>query len=298
MKTMTPTIHEPLDINGIPLSFDARGAAESYVEMYSETHPPVRQTIKETLLPLFIQVGVSDTLRADSLGFWRVGEDRFWLPRFTFQRTQIVKPRISVGIFAGIHGDEPASILGLIDFVRALDANPEYGRHFQLWLYPLCNPSGYVDGTRHSRSGLDLNREFWKGSTEPEVKLLEEEIARRKFEGIISLHCDDTSDGMYGFVRGATLTKHLLTPALAAAEAALPRNTNEFIDGFYAVEGIIHSGYGGILSAPPGSHPEPFEIVLETPHHAPLDLQRRAFMLALEAILAEYRELISYAADL
>ena len=298
MKTMIPVIHEPLDINGIPLSFSADGNAAGYVEMYSESHPPVRQTIKEILLPLFIQVGVSDTLRADSLGFWRMGDDRFWLPRFAFQRTQTMKPRISVGIFAGIHGDEPASILGLIDFVRALDANPEFGRGFQLWIYPLCNPSGYVDGARHSRSGLDLNREFWKGSTEPEVKLLEEEIQRRKFDGIISLHSDDTSDGMYGFVRGATLTKHLLTPALAAAEAALPRNTNEFIDGFYAVEGIIHSGYGGVLSAPPDAHPEPFEIVLETPQHAPLDLQRRAFTLALEAILAEYRELISYAANI
>jgi protein MpaA len=295
---MESIIYEPLDFNGIPLSFCALDELENCVEMYSDEHLPVRQTIKEILLPLFIQVGASDTLRADSLGFWREGEDRFWLPRFVFQRTQIVKPRINVGIFAGIHGDEPASMLGLIDFVRALDASPEFGRDFQLWIYPMCNPSGYVDGTRHSRSGLDLNREFWNGSPEPEVKLLEEEIRRRKFDGIISLHSDDTSDGMYGFVRGATLTKHLLGPALAAAEAALPRNTNEFIDGFYAVEGIIHSGYGGILSAPPDTHPEPFEIVLETPHAAPLDLQRQAFVLALEATLAEYREVISYAADI
>lgn len=263
-------------------------------------NPPAltRQTIKEILLPLFIQVGTSDTLRADSLGFWRMGEDRFWLPRFAFQRTQIAKSRINVGIFAGIHGDETESILGLIDFVRELDANPECARDFQLWLYPLCNPSGYLDGTRHSRAGLDLNRQFWKGSSEPEIRLLEAEIIRRRFDGIISLHSDDTSDGMYGFVRGATLTKHLLEPALAAAEATLPRNKSELIDGFFAIEGIIHSGYGGILSAPPETHPEPFEIVLETPHHAPADLQRQAFVLALKALLAEYRRLISYAADI
>lgn len=263
-----------------------------------QPQPPARQTIKEILLPLFIQVGVSDTLRADSLGFWRCGEERFWLPRFVFQRTQIVKPRITVGIFAGIHGDEPASILGLIDLVTALDAGPEFGRDFQLWIYPMCNPSGYVDGTRHSRSGKDLNREFWKNSREPEVMLLEEEIRRRRFDGIISLHADDTSDGVYGFARGATLTKHLLEPALAAAEAALPRNKSALIDGFHAVEGIIHSGYGGILSAPPDAHPEPFEIVLETPQLASEALQRQAFVLALEAILAEYRRMISYAAGI
>jgi succinylglutamate desuccinylase len=45
-----------------------------------------------------------------------------------------------VGIFAGIHGDEPAGILGLMDFIRELDENPEIGQHFELYLYPLCNP--------------------------------------------------------------------------------------------------------------------------------------------------------------
>ena len=263
-----------------------------------EFSPNGTTTIKELLLPLFIQVGTSTTLRADSLGFWREGEDRYWLPRFAFQRTQIVKPRITLGLFAGIHGDEIASILGAIDFVRELDDDPNLAREFQLWIYPLCNPSGYINGTRESRGGLDLNRQFWKGSTEPEINLLEEEIRRRKFDGIISLHSDDTSEGVYAFARGATLTKHLLAPALAAAEAALPRNQNDHIDGFYAVEGIIHSGYGGILSAPPEAHPEPFEIVLETPQHAALELQRKAFVLALRAILSEYRRLISYAANI
>jgi len=258
----------------------------------------VSRSIKEILLPLFIQVGVSDTLRADSLGFWRVGEDRFWLPRFVFQRTHIVKSRIKVGIFAGIHGDEPAGILGLVDLVRELDADPVTGKEFQLWIYPLCNPSGFMDNTRHSRSGLDLNRQFWRDSQEPEIQLLEAELRRQAFNGIICLHSDDTSDGMYGFVRGHTLTKHLMEPALAAAEAALPRNKRALIDGFHAVEGIIHSGYGGILSSPPGAWPEPFEMVIETPQQAPLDLQRQAFVLALKSILSEYREFISFAADI
>ena len=257
-----------------------------------------RLPIKGLLLPLFLQVGVSDFLRADSLGFWRLGAERYWLPRFVFQRTQLVKPRIKVAIFAGLHGDEPASILGLIDFVRRLDESPMLGRDYQLYLYPLCNPTGYVDGTRHSRSGKDLNREFWRSSTEPEVGLIEQEILRQRFDGIISLHSDDTSHGVYGFVRGATLTRHLLQPALAAAEAALPVNKEAHIDGFHAVDGIIHTAYDGILSAPPEMKPAPFEIILETPQLAPLELQRKAFVLALESILSEYRRMISFAANI
>ena len=70
----------------------------------------------------------------------------------------------------------PAGILGLIQLIRALDAHPPVGREYQLWLYPVCNPSGYADGTRQSRSGRDLNCEFWKNSAEPEVQLLEKKL--------------------------------------------------------------------------------------------------------------------------
>jgi hypothetical protein len=143
-----------------------------------------------------------------------------------------------------------------------------------------------------------LNREFWRGSLEPEVGLIESELLRHKFHGIISLHSDDTSDGLYGFVRGATLTKHLLKPALAAAEAALPVNQAATIDGFHAVEGIIHTSYDGILTAPPGASPAPFEIILESPQHAPMELQRESFVLALIEILRHYRRMMSYAVDI
>lgn len=58
------------------------------------------------------------------------------------------------------------------DLVLALDGLPMMARQYLIHVYPLCNPTGYEDGTRHSRAGKDLNREFWKGSTEPEVQLL------------------------------------------------------------------------------------------------------------------------------
>jgi protein MpaA len=130
------------------------------------------------------------------------------------------------------------------------------------------------------------------------VQLFEEEIRRQNFDGLISLHSDDTSDGLYGFVRGATLTEHLLKPALEAAEAALPINTGAMIDGFHAVNGIIRTCYDGVLSAPPGTRPAPFEVILESPHHAPVALQRQALVLGVREVIRQYRRLISFAADL
>src|SRR5205807_5420214 len=121
---------------------------------------------------------------------------------------------------------------------------------------------------RCSRRGRDLNREFWRGSKEAEVGLLEHELSTLRFNGIIQLHADDTSDGIYGFVRGATLTENLLRPALAEAGKILPRNRNPLIDGFAARDGIIYEHYEGVLAAPSKIEPLPFEIILETPHHA------------------------------
>ena len=116
--------------------------------------------------------------------------------------------------------------------------------------------------------------------------------------GSSSLHSDDTSDGLYGFVSGATLTELLIEPALKAASQILPRNASALIDGFSASDGIIREGYQGILRAPPQKGPHPFEIILETPSKAPQLLQERAFVAALQTILSEYRKVISYAADL
>ncbi len=208
------------------------------------------------------------------------------------------EPHIRVAIFAGIHGDEPAGVHAIADLLRFVEANPFLFRAYRLHIYPLCNPTAFEDGTRHTRSGKDLNREFWRGSLEPEVNLIERELLVNQFDGIISLHSDHDSDGLYGFVRGNVLAEHLLKPALAAAEAALPVNQAAVIDGFHAVEGIIQTCYDGILSAPSTQSPSPFEIVLESPTEAPLELQRKAFVLALTETLREYRRLISFAQNI
>jgi len=78
----------------------------------------------------------------------------------------------------------------------------------------------------------------------------------------------------------------------------LPLNHDATIDGFSASKGLIKEGYKGILSAPPEQSPKPLEIIFETPGRAPMDQQITASVLAVKSILAEYRQLISYAADL
>ena len=183
-------------------------------------------------------------------------------------------------------------------FLLDLVGEPQLAENFQVQIYPICNPTGFEDNTRHSRRGHDLNRQFWKSSPEAEVQILEHELRTQHFSGIIQLHADDTSEGIYGFVRGHTLTENLLRPALCEAGKVLPRNINATIDGFAARDGIIYDHYEGVLAAPSRIEPAPFEIIFETPHQAPIELQVEALVVALRTILSEYRRLISFAANI
>ncbi len=220
------------------------------------------------------------------------------LPRYIFSGPRGGGDPIRIGLFAGIHGDEPAGTHALVRVINHLHARAVLAEGYDLYFYPICNPSGFISGKRLSASGKDLNREFWKNSREAEVQILETEILSSRFHGLISLHSDDTSSGMYGFVRGAVLTRALLEPALAAAETMLPRNLESTIDGFPAENGIISQCYDGILTSPPELDPAPFEIILESPQHAPVDLQIAAFATAIETIFIEYQKLLAFAANL
>jgi murein peptide amidase A len=222
-----------------------------------------------------------------------------------FQLTKITCPLVpgsgdpmKVGVFGGIHGDEPSGPTACAALAAWAATKPRGLAGFELHLFPACNPSGLAACTRHAESGLDLNREFWVGSLQPEVCWLETELRKERYDVIIALHEDDTSPGMYGFVSGDLLSESLLEPALAAAEQLLPRNLDAIIDGFPAEGGIIREGYTGILSAPPEQRPRPLEIVFETPGHAPLELRTTAAVIAVQTILAEYRTLLALGANL
>ena len=262
----------------------------------TKTHS-ISQNGARSLELLLDPVVGAEAVHLECVGAFQSGAKEYHVPRLTFRDPNAADP-IRLAIFAAIHGDEPAGALAVVQFLLELSQKRELAADYRIDAYPVCNPTGFEDNTRHSRAGKDLNREFWKNSSEPEVQILEKELRARHFHGIIQLHADDTSDGLYGFVRGHTLTEALLRPALREAGKILPRNVNATIDGFAARDGIIYTGYQGILAAPAEVNPVPFEIIFETPHAAPTQTQADAIIVALKTIMAEYRSLISFAQNI
>ncbi|MET0263102.1 MAG: M14 family metallocarboxypeptidase [Rariglobus sp.] len=220
------------------------------------------------------------------------------IARFRFQGPRAEHDPLRIGVFAALHGDEPAGAEALVRWIKELVDEAWRVTGYDLTIYPICNPTGFEDGTRHNRQGLDLNREFWRKSAQPEVGILERELTAGKFDGIITLHSDDTSEGLYGYAHGRLLNEALLKPALRASERILPRNRLAVIDGFEAVEGLIHRCFEGVLSAPRQQRPQPFDLIFETPALAPLDLQIDATIIAIETVLDEYRVFLAHSINL
>jgi len=285
---MTDSIQNQVFSNGA-----RRQSTES--EIFRETREPA---VARLVAPLN-EMAVNSPNLLVNRGARFESEGKVWeLPHYLFIGPRGGDAPLRLGIFGAIHGDEPEGARAIVQFVKVLEAKPELATGYCLSFYPVCNPTGFEDGTKHSRSGKDLNREFWKNSTEPEVRFLETELRWRAFDGIISLRTDETSDGLYGIAAGATLTRHLIEPALRAAEEFLPRDSRPLIDGFEARDGIVRAQSSDALSAPPKTRPRPFEIVLETPKSPPSFFKECALVMALQSILTEYRKFIAYGANL
>ena len=240
-------------------------------------------------------------LKTDALtelgGFSAEGR-RHGLSRFRFLGPNAGHEPVRLGLFAGVHGDEPAGCTALVEFATAIAADPKRATGYELFIYPIVNPTGYERGTRENHTGFDLNREFWRGSNQEEVRLIESELRTHAFDGIITLHADDTCEGLYGYSHGRVRDELLLRPALVAAERVLPRDQRAVIDGFAAREGMIGECFQGVLSPPPDQEPQPFNLIFETPARAPFDHQVLANVAALDAIVAHYRGFIAYAQGL
>jgi hypothetical protein len=247
-----------------------------------------RRSVERLLAPLEAVAESSPRFVSKSLGSFENEGRAYSLPRFVYLGAKGGGDVIRVGVLATIQGDEPEGALALLRFVELLENNPEISKGYALFFYPICNPTGFEDNTSHSRNGKNLDREFWKESSEPEVRYLQSEIWMHAFDGIITLRSDKVSDGLCGHAEGAILSEHLLEPALREAEEFVPRGHGR----------VIRDNNSDLVKSPTGLRRPPFEIILQTPRSAPLHRQVEAFSAALQTIMVEYRYLIAIAQNI
>ena len=93
-------------------------------------------------------------------------------------------PRIILS--AGIHGEEPAGVYTLLEFMNR--GIVKYLDDFSFFILPCLNPHGFTRGVRFSRDVTDLNRSFDKVSGPQEVEAVKDLL--RRFPGPYRLAID------------------------------------------------------------------------------------------------------------
>lgn len=190
---------------------------------------------------------------------------------------------------AGIHGDEPAGPLALLEMMRTGSFSEKYH-----WLIcPALNPGGLAMGRRENREGIDLNRDYLKKVT------LEIDAHTRWFERnrlpdvFVSLHEDWETKGFYFYEINLNKDQpHRALEILEAVAESFAPEAGPRIDGHEvrAPGWIYHDAEADL----PEEWPEaiylakqgcPLSFTFETPSQADLNKRVAAHVSAFQTLL-------------
>jgi hypothetical protein len=196
-------------------------------------------------------------------------------------------PGPQVYLSAGIHGDEPAGPLALLELMRAGFFTEEI--HWSLC--PALNPTGLAAGARDNAEGIDLNRDYRLRKTR-EVTAHAEWLARHEVPHMfLSLHEDWESTGFYLYeINLGEDVPHRTRGILESVMPWFPLEAGPDIDGhlpreagwiFHAAEADVPEGWPeAIHLAKLGC---PLSFTFETPSQAGLAERVAAHCAAVRA---------------
>ena len=145
-------------------------------------------------------------------------------------------PRPRVYLSAGVHGDEPAPPLALLDLLRA-----GFFDHRADWfICPVINPIGLQRGIRENGEARDLNRDYQdclSREVQAHVGWLQHQPP---FDLTLCLHEDWESQGFYLYELNPRQRPTLAPIMISAVAGLMPIESAEIIDGRPIAEpGII-----------------------------------------------------------
>jgi len=146
----------------------------------------------------------------------------------------------SVYIGGGIHGDEPAGVWAVLEFLRRYPSLPDLYRHFEYTILPCINPFGYENNTRHNAADTDLNRQFRSPSPPAEVLYVRKAVGARPFQLVMEFHEDVDTPGFYLYELTQPGEPSWGREIIQRIEPKFPVNRNEDIEGLAAEKGVIH----------------------------------------------------------
>jgi hypothetical protein len=163
----------------------------------------------------------------------------------TWQRTPAARTR-RIYISTGIHGDEPAGPLAVLQVLR----DNRWPDTVEIALCPCLNPTGFLHNTRENAQGMDLNREYLHlraPETRAHIRWLERQPA---FDVALCLHEDWEAHGFYLYELNPDHRPSHAEEIIREVSKVCPIDPSPEIEGRPAQNGIVRP------SADPLSRPE------------------------------------------
>ena len=193
---------------------------------------------------------------------------------------------LRIYLSAGIHGDEPAGCLALLDWI---EKNPKRARELDLRILPCLNPWGLAHNKRCDELGRDLNRCYRDSAgshTADHIALLKSQ----RFDLALILHEDYDAQGCYIY-ETSNHRPHLAEKILSAMSDHITPDPRRTIDGSRARNGVIRRR---VSPETMPEWPEAFALhffhakrtfTIETPSEFSIDLRVDAHRAAITAAI-------------
>jgi protein MpaA len=197
-------------------------------------------------------------------------------------------PKSRLYLSAGIHGDEPAGPLAVLELFR----KNEWSDAVEMWICPCLNPEGFVSNRRENASGHDLNRDYRHLET-AEIRAHAAWLQTLpKCDLAVLLHEDWEANGFYLYELNPLNLPSFAPKLIQEVAKVCPIEHASTVDNWSASGGIIRP------QTHPRERPQWAEAVylvmhnsarsytLEAPSDFPLSIRVRALTMAVGLIIA------------
>lgn len=198
-------------------------------------------------------------------------------------------PRILVS--AGIHGDEPAGTLALLEFLE----KDGFSDAFEWLVFPALNPYGLLAGTRENGEGRDVNRDFKRCRSTESCFYIEQLQAFDRFDLHLCLHEDWEYDKAYLYELNSGTSPSIAPHLLEVTDRCIGLLDAPLIDGHApTAPGFIHHE---IIPDEPEGWPEAIYLTnrynllsytLETPSQVELARRVDCMLSFMDAALRSF----------
>jgi predicted deacylase len=202
-------------------------------------------------------------------------------------RRALASAKNRVYLSTGIHGDEPAGPLAVLQLLK----EDRWPRDTAVWLCPCLNLTGFPLNRRENHEGIDLNRDYRQPKSE-EIRAHIGWLAEQpNFDVALCLHEDWESPGFYVYELNPDNQLSFAPRIIERVSEVCPIDTASTIENWPAQEGVIRPS---VNPADRPQWPESIYLIsnntrlsytLEAPSDYPLPVRVSALVTAVRAVL-------------